>query len=73
MKNPLRIIPIMSTMKALNLSVYSMMRKRDFKNRDTDNYCQKRTSGIPFCLKKGGSNPIRGSFGAVFAHSILGG
>jgi len=70
MKNPLRIMSIMSTRKAHNLCVYNMIEKRDFLNRDMDNYCQKRASGVPFCLKKGGSNPFWGCFGGLFAHSF---
>lgn len=72
MKNPLRIISIMSTTKAHNLCVYSMMQKRDIFNRDTDNYCQKRVSGVPKRLKKGGSNPVLPQKRAVFAQWIQG-
>jgi len=72
MKNPFRIITIMSTMKAHNLCVCSMIQKRDFLSRDTDNYCQKRASGVPFCLKKGGLFPVWACFWGFFAHSIQG-
>jgi len=72
MKYPLRIISIMSTMKAHNLCVCSMIQKRDFLSRDTDKNCQKKVFNIPFCLKKGGSFPILACFEAIFAHSIQG-
>jgi len=72
LKVSIRIITIMSTMKAHNLCVYSMMQKRDFLNHDTDKNCQKKVFNIPFCLKKGGSFPILACFEAIFAHSIQG-
>jgi len=72
MKNPLRIISIMSTTKAHNLSVYSMMQKRDFLNRDTDNFCQKRAFNIPKRPKKRGVFPVLPQKRALFAQWIQG-
>jgi len=68
MKTSLRIISIMSTMKAHNLCIYSMMQKRDFLNRDTDKFCQKKAFNIPKRLKKGGLFPVLPQKRAVFAH-----
>jgi len=64
MKNPLRIISIMSTTKAHNLCVYNMMKKRDFFNhtegrhvlflgRGSSQKASKKGVYFPFCLKKG--------------------